>query len=498
MLLHLRIFCVAAIAALILPGCQGQNTEAEAADSPASALPPFAVGSSTFYIHDNSRPFDTVAGVNTGIRTLVTEVWYPVARKDITDSSVRATYGDYVFGSRTLHQKMMTQTTFFHLTPDTVREGVTSEQIQQSIDELFVRPRGSFVDAPVAATIGKLPVIVMSHGDAGSRYNMQSVCEYLASFGYLVIAPEHTGNSPYTATGKDPALAGNDPSFETQMRDVVPLLDADGAYGQASLYGQSYSPLAGDIGPAAMFDLDRALIERVNDLRAVLDTLARMNQQGEFADIIDLSRIGLMGRSFGGATTLAGLMLEDRFSAGFAVVPPAFPDFRNALPTEALVAPGIESAILSASGDNALTSLHKPTMLLMGGEDDLILGLGYQLGTAMGGPVPSPENPYPVLRTTVQNSDMPSIMALVPNTNHGSFGVSGPYWWPDLKPNRFPEFFNPDELFMLLDSEVAHRMQREMALKFFDVTLREDKSELAIFRDNPWEEYGAIIDIRGF
>ncbi|MEH6570356.1 MAG: acetylhydrolase [Halioglobus sp.] len=498
MFIYLRSFCAATIAALVLSACQGQNTADEGGESPVGASPPFAVGSSTLYIHDDSRPFDTVAGVNTGVRTLVTEVWYPVEHNDISDSSVRATYGDYVFGSHTLHQKMMTKTTFFHLTPETVREGVTSEQIQQSIDELFVRPRGSFVDAPVAAMIGKLPVIVMSHGDAGSRYNMQSVCEYLASFGYLVIAPEHTGNSPYTATGKDPALAGDDPSFESQMSDVLPLLDADGAYGQVALYGQSYSPLAGDIGPAAMFDLDRALVERVNDLRAVLDTLDRMNQQGEFASLIDLSRIGLMGRSFGGATTLAGLMLEDRFSAGFAVVPPAFPDFRNALPADALVPPGIESAILSASGDNALTSLHKPTMLLLGGEDDLILGLGYQLGKAMGGPVPSPENPYPVLKTTVQESDMPSVMALVPNTNHGSFGVSGPYWWPALKPNRFPGFFNPDEEFILLDSEVAHRMQREMALKFFDITLREDKSRLGIFRDNPWQEYGVTVDIRGF
>ena len=248
---------------LLLQGCQGQGSAVDPTeDVKGGTLPPFGVGSSTLYVHDSSRPFDAVAGVNTGVRTLVTEVWYPVEHRNINANSVRATYGDYVFGSRSLHQKMMTQTTFFHLTPDTVRDGVTTEQIQQSIDELFVRPRGSFVDAPVVTSIGKLPVIVMSHGDAGSRYNMQSVCEYLASFGYLVIAPEHTGNSPYTATGKDPALAGDAPPFRTQMLDVLPLLDADGAYGQESLYGQSYSPLAGEIGPAAMFDLDRALLER--------------------------------------------------------------------------------------------------------------------------------------------------------------------------------------------------------------------------------------------
>ena len=42
-----------------------------------SATLPYAIGSSTRFIHDESRPFDTVAGVNLGIRTLIIELWYP-------------------------------------------------------------------------------------------------------------------------------------------------------------------------------------------------------------------------------------------------------------------------------------------------------------------------------------------------------------------------------------------------------------------------------------
>lgn len=59
---------------------------------------------------------------------------------------------------------------------------------------------------------------------------------------------------------------------------------------------------------------------------AAVDLLEQMNFEGEFAGKIDLSRMGLMGRSFGGLTTLAGLNLEDGFVAGFSVVVPPLPD----------------------------------------------------------------------------------------------------------------------------------------------------------------------------
>jgi predicted dienelactone hydrolase len=112
---------------------------------------------------------------------------------------------------------MMTDTTFFHLTPAIVRAGMTQDDINlaTSIEQLFYRPRQSYIDAPLASTPNKLPVIVMTHGDAGSRYNMENVCEYLAANGYVVIAREHTGNSPYSMTGSDPALAiqGGDKAF---------------------------------------------------------------------------------------------------------------------------------------------------------------------------------------------------------------------------------------------------------------------------------------------
>ena len=178
---------------------------------------PYAAGSSTVFLHDESRPYDSVAGIDEGMRTLITEIWYPIDHEVTTSGDYRrATYGDYVFGNRDVHELMMTKTTFFHLTASTVKDGVSAEQIDDAIEALFHRERASYVDAPVAESDTPWPVIVMSHGDAGSRYNMESLTEHLAANGYIVIAPEHTGNSPYSMTGHDPAFEN-----EADFREVM-------------------------------------------------------------------------------------------------------------------------------------------------------------------------------------------------------------------------------------------------------------------------------------
>lgn len=139
-----------AIAAFIfaVSACQQEANKPQ-----ATADTPYAVGSRTIFIHDESRSYDSVVGIDTGVRTLITEIWYPVEHDAIdSDAHRKATYGDYVFGDRRMHHRMMTQTTFFHLTPQTVRDGVTADQMDAAIDELYSRERVSYVDAPLAST----------------------------------------------------------------------------------------------------------------------------------------------------------------------------------------------------------------------------------------------------------------------------------------------------------------------------------------------------------
>jgi dienelactone hydrolase len=497
----LIVICLAVVTA-----CGSKEAPQSTVDhqQPVSHAAPYAIGSSTFFIHDSSRPFDSVAGVDSGIRTLITEIWYPVDHDQLEGKWKpyrQANYGDYVFGNRDMHRLMMTKTTFFHLTTDTVRDGVTEEQIDAAIEELFLRERQSYVDAPVAQSVATFPVVVMSHGDAGSRYNMESVCEFLAAHGYVVIAPEHTGNSPYSMTGSDPTLDehGGDPEFRALMADVLPLLNEHGAYGSEDNYGQSYTPLSSGRDSAQfLVDLDNSLLQRLNDLRATLDELDKMNTDGRFAGRLELDRIGLTGRSFGGATTLMGLSMEQRFTAGVSVVPPGFTDTRSALPPELLIPTGRESVLLGAEGPFPLTTIAKPTLLLSGGEDQLIIGLAANMAKSGGGPEPTADNPHPTVRQAYENADVPVVWGLLADSNHSTFGVSGGYWWPQLKPDTQQRYFEPDSSFTLIAPARAHKMQQEKSLAFFDLTIRQDQSAKQRLMDQSYQSGGLTLEFRNF
>lgn len=476
------VWVLGALIAANLSGCQSS-------DVPES---PFSVGSTTIFIHDASRPFDAVAGVDSGVRTLITEIWYPAAKQGLS-AARKATYGDYSFGDRDVHSRMMTETSSYHLTEASARKGVSSQQIDSAIVELFDEPRASYVDATPAETRGAFPVVVMTHGDGGTRYNMQSVSEYLAAHGYIVIATEHTGNSPYSLIGRDPALqaVGGDPELIEQMAAVLPLLDGSGSYAHEQKWGQSYVPDGESLmTPAGLISFDASLVERVNDLRAVLKQLETMNQQGFLKGKIDLERIGLMGRSFGGATTLAGLALEAQFKAGVAVVPPFIPDLRTSLPTQLLHPPEVESAILSGKKPSVFSQLHKPTLLLSGSEDKIIIGVGQAFASAVGAPTPTEKNPHPMLMKLFEQSKVPALWGLLPDTNHASFSVAGPYWWPTLTPNTYGRVLDSQQRYELLNSAMAHRIQKEKTLQFFDRFVRQDIEAQPRLKANDFEETG--------
>jgi len=486
---------------LLLIALIGQLVACNSPANIAASKPttPYAVGSTTRFLHDESRTFDSVGGVNKGVRTLITEIWYPVDHGALNAEHRRASYGDYAFGDRDVHRRMLTDTTFFHLTPGSVREGVDQSAIDAAIEELFTRRRGSYVDAPLTSKGRSMPVIVMTHGDAGSRYSMETVCEYLAAHGFLVIAPEHTGNSPFAMVGKDPllGLGQSDTELVLKMKEILPLLDEHGVYGHDDKYGQSYIPLAeGGLTPQALVNLDAALIQRVNDLRTTISAIKSLNVEGEFTGRIDVENIGLMGRSFGGATTLAGLMLEDQFKAGMAVVPPSLPDMRAVLPVELLRAAGEESVILSREGGYALGEIHKPTLILSGGEDALIIGVSKQLAASLGGQPPTPDNRHPMLKAAYEQTKAPALYGVLNNTNHGSLGVAAPYWWPELKPIQFPKFFAPDQSYTLVDANLAHRIQQEKALEFFEYFLKGSQEAKAKLLSNDYAEAGLRWDTR--
>lgn len=142
-----------------------------------------------------------------------------------------------------------------------------------------VRYRGLFdapgvLDDPLPAE-GPFPLILFSHGHQGDAENMGRTCAHLATHGYVVAAPTHTGNTTYDFGERTTAI------YALRPWDVSATLDAL-------------------LGPASA--LDAVVAEGVDDLSLEPEAL-------------------VMGHSFGGFTAmaLAGAVLDlDTFDAACA------------------------------------------------------------------------------------------------------------------------------------------------------------------------------------
>lgn len=132
-------------------------------------------------------------------------------------------------------------------------------------------------DAEVAPQ--RHPLILFSHGSCGIPGQSPFYAETLASFGFVVAAPPHPGNT----TGDFPQCSANAPD---------------------------------------------SFVNRVPDLQWVLTAmlLESGNPASAFWRRIHPKRIGATGHSFGGQTTLRLLAADRRVKAGVALAPALVPD----------------------------------------------------------------------------------------------------------------------------------------------------------------------------
>jgi predicted dienelactone hydrolase len=125
------------------------------------------------------------------------------------------------------------------------------------------RNRSLYVDVYIPQTFrdGKTPVIIFSHGLASRPEDYAEAIEHLASYGFLVAAPQHPGS--------------------------------DIKYLQGMLAGYYRN----------IFDRDE-FINRPKDISFVIDELARRNAS-QFQGKLNLTNVGVAGHSFGGYTAIA-------------------------------------------------------------------------------------------------------------------------------------------------------------------------------------------------
>jgi predicted dienelactone hydrolase len=152
-----RAAAIAFLLLVTLSGCGDSGGNGAPPADPA-ARGPYPVGVTRVELHDDARG-----------RTLLTEVWYPA------DESARGA----------------TPSPAAEYLP----EGLGFLADDATIELTAVR------DAAVAPD-GPFPLIAFSHGSGGIRFQNTFQTEHLASHGYVVVAPDHQGNTFFDSSGE--------------------------------------------------------------------------------------------------------------------------------------------------------------------------------------------------------------------------------------------------------------------------------------------------------
>jgi len=146
--------------------------------------------------------------------------------------------------------------------------------------------------APLAKTSTKFPVILVSHGITGIPTDYTAHCENLASHGYIVVGISHTYASAVVSFPDGRKIK----SFVTREN--------------ASQYWDSE--------PVVQQYWTNELAVWIHDIQFVLDMLEKFdngNPPSMFVGKIDLTRIGVVGHSFGGGVATQMCRIDSRVKA---------------------------------------------------------------------------------------------------------------------------------------------------------------------------------------
>lgn len=331
---------------------------------PPDALGSFAVGHASFTVADDARDD----------RSLLVDVWYPVDDGDAQDSPL---------------------TEYLLLDPI----GLPSE----------VAVDGLPVSARAAQTL-----LIFSHGYQSIHIQSFGLMEDLASHGFIVVSPEHTGN----------AQASPDDSF------------------------------------------DDAAANRVPDVSFLIDAMfARNRDPGDaFYDRIDEEAVGVVGHSFGAMTAIGT-------AAGWAG---ADPDSRVTaiVPISAVIDGEMQSD--EREGPNAgfteaqLSSIDVPVMLI-GGTEDMNVPIGNN-EIAFAQLVNAPR----VYKVDVVGATHNHFAAICPIANRLMDFGWGPEVWPMLGAGALIEPYETTCGLDVLPIEEAFRLQSLYVVAFFKRHLLDD------------------------
>jgi predicted dienelactone hydrolase len=217
-----------------------------------SALGPYAVGVRTLTLPDPRRTTTSTATGERTARTVVTEIWYPAA------DEARGKPG------RVYHVDDL-------LPPDlrSMFDGAPKIELMTN----------AVLDAPPRREGETFPLVLFSHGNGGVRMQSTFFTTFLASHGYVVVAPDHEGD-----TLADFLRRGG-----LHASDVIGVYD-----------------------------------DRTDDLRFLIDRFTNLPKDDPLIGLVDASQIGTSGHSFGALTAVRTSGIDARVKACVAQAPPGY------------------------------------------------------------------------------------------------------------------------------------------------------------------------------
>ena len=173
-------------------------------------------------------------------------------------------------------------------------------------------------DAPILAEGAPFPILVFSHGLVGLRLQNSSTLQDLASWGYIVVALDHTDAAAVTVF----------PDSEVRFYDL-------------ERFG-----IPSDVEPSKGLTNDRVFPVWVADQRFIYNTLEKWAVNDPvFGGKLDLTRIGSFGHSFGGATALEVCRIDTRCRVAVNMDGGLYGDIRTQ--------PAVRPLLLMSSADSS-------------------------------------------------------------------------------------------------------------------------------------------------
>ncbi len=192
-------------------------------------------------------------------------------------------------------------------------------EVPQAVADIFPKTvhvtytEGGFRGVPVAD--GRFPVVVFSHGFAGFKTQSAHLTSHLASWGFVVAAPDHPNRDLRAQLGM---IFGQTPSTK-------PYLD-------------------------------------VHDLQHTISMLGQLNagDHSIFKGHLDMNRVGAMGHSAGGAATEALSAVDPRVKAWIGLAGATVGAFGQTTSGPGSMLPKVPSMIMAATDDGVV---HYKAML---------------------------------------------------------------------------------------------------------------------------------------